>query len=103
MEGKSKLPIIALSLDIAAAVSFLLGIGCFYSVVLMAFGLLFFLLTVILPVVAVITGIAALCLGKKQIGARGVFISVTAIAAPIILVVVLIILFSTGVAVIHWM
>lgn len=102
-EKLSSLPVVALWFDIAAVASFILGLGCFYSVVLMFVGLLLFLATVILPFVAIILAIGALCQGKKNIGTRGIIISLTAIIVPIIVVVVIVVMFSTGVAVIRWM
>ena len=101
--GQSWLPKMALGLDIAAACCFLLGLGCFYTTVIFAFSLLFFLATVALPFGAIIAGICALCLGKKEIGAKGIAMSVAAIVIPVVTIIVLVILFSTGVAYIRWM
>ena len=65
--------------------------------------LILFLITVIAPVVAVGMGIASLCMGKKKIGTAGVVMSSVAIAVPVIFVITVVLLFSTGVAVIRWM
>ncbi len=101
--GQSRLPKIALGFDIAALGCFLLGLGCFYTFILFPLSLLFFLATVVLPFGAIIAGICALCLGKKEIGAKGIAMSVAAIVIPVVTVIVLVILFSTGVAYIRWM
>lgn len=102
-QNNSRLPLIALCLDLAAAGSVALGFLCMYTVVLLWVGLLLFLAAVILPFIAIIVGIGALCLGKAQIGTRGIIMSVTAIALPVAVVLTVVLLFATGVAVIHWM
>lgn len=101
--GQSWLPRLALGLDIAAAVCFLFGLGCFYTVILFPLSLLLFLATVVLPFGAIIAGICALCLGKDKIGVKGIAMSVAAIVIPVVTIIVLVILFSTGVAYIRWM
>lgn len=100
---KSALPALALELDIFAVVCFFLGWGCFYSGVLIAIGVGLFLITAILPFGAIITGICALCSGKKRIGTGGIVCSVIAIALPVLVVLVTVLVFSTGIAVIRWM
>lgn len=100
---KSVLPAIALELDIFAVICFFLGWGCFYSGVLYVVGGFLFLATALLPFGAVITGICALCRGKRRIGTVGIVCSVIAIALPILVVLITVLVFSTGLAVIRWM
>ncbi len=92
--------IAALILDVASPVSFCLGA---WLIRFNFMGLFLFLIAVIAPVVAVGMGIASLCMGKKKIGTAGVVMSSVAIAVPVIFVITVVLLFSTGVAVIRWM
>lgn len=100
---KSVLPAVALELDLFAVISFFLGWGCFYSGVLYVIGGFLFLATALLPFGAVITGICALCRGKRRIGTGGIVCSVIAIALPVLVVLITVLVFSTGLAVIRWM
>lgn len=92
------MPVAALALDLATALFVWLGtldhIGVFNAVFLLA--------TVLSPIAGMIVGV--LSLGKYQkIGKAGLIISIIAILLPVLCVVVIIALFSSGVAVIRFM
>ena len=93
-----RIPIIALSLDGGGALAFLLGLGFMHGTHLFMLSILFYLATVILPIAGIAVGIGALCLPKKDIGRSGFIMAITAIVIPVLVVVILVILFSTGVA-----
>lgn len=95
-----KMPMISLVLDFMPVLLIWLCSVLSWSSVLLIF---LVLLTIFSPVAAIGTGIYSLCLGRKRIGRSGMAISIAAIAIPIIFVVVMVILFSTGVAYIRWM
>ena len=58
--------------------------------------LIILLLLSIFPFAGTIMGIAALCQGKKRIGKAGVIISAIAVAWPLVFVVTVIVLTTTG-------
>lgn len=95
-----RIPITALALDGGGALAFLLGYICIYwfGWLLYMVGLLMFLATVLLPISGIAVGIGALCLPRKDIGRSGFIMAISAIAIPVLVVVILVILFSTGVA-----
>ena len=88
------LPLLALGLDlIPILLVFLssLGLG------LPSFVLLFMVLS---PIVGLITGVISLSRGKERIGIVGKILAITAIALPLILVIIIVIFFigvATGV------
>ena len=105
-KGRGKyLPLLALGLDIAAVAFCFLGMalifaGTFGSIV----ALFCFLLTVASPVYAIITSIIYFCRGNgRKRSVPGIVICVVAILLPIATVIVFVVLFSTGVAVIALM
>lgn len=65
--------------------------------------LLFWLVCPIFGVLSIVMGTSALFQGKEKIGNAGTIKSIIAVVAPVIIVAVIIILFSTGVAVIRFM
>jgi hypothetical protein len=94
MENKRKelgLPILALSLDLAAILLFYL------SMFLYDIAGVLFLFSMLFPIVAVINGVNALRKGKARIGMAGKIIAIIAIAIPL-LVVLYVIMFFVGVA-----
>lgn len=91
-------PIAALGLDAAAPVLVFLGMFVGKFGVFGIVALFLFLFAFISPIVAIIIGIQAICMERKKIGKAGVAISLAAILIPIIFVIVMIILLSTGVA-----
>lgn len=97
---KDLMPYAALGLDLAAVPCALLGMLTHFSV---SVSLILFLFAIVSPFCGIATGIAALCSGKEKIGRVGVALSAAAIALPILFVLVMIVLFGTGVAVIRLM
>ena len=86
-------PAVALALDLACVPLALLGGASMF--VFGALALLFFLAAISAPVAAVILAIYALCSCAKGCKA-GIILSVTAIALPVIAILVAVIGFSTG-------
>jgi len=105
-EGKNKFPpqikypIIALVLDFLPLVFWALMWIMMWWFPLLIIDLL---LMIFSPVAGIGMGIYSLCLGREQIGKSGVALSVIAIALPIVVVTVAILLLSTGVFVIRFM
>ena len=81
------LPLLALGLDLAPVLIVILS-----SIIrgTTAFVLLF---AVLLPVAGLITGIAALTLGKGRIGKPGKVLSIIAISLPLALVIFILVIF----------
>ncbi|MCI9405140.1 MAG: hypothetical protein HFJ22_06945 [Clostridia bacterium] len=99
-----RIPITALALDGGGVLSYFIGLGLMYYVnILYMLSLLFFLATVLLPLSGIAVGIGALCLPRKDIGRSGLIMAISAILLPVLTVIVLVILFSTGVLVITFM
>lgn len=65
--------------------------------------LLFWMVCPIFGVLSIVMGTSALFQGREKIGNAGMIKSVIAVIAPVLIVAVIIILFSTGVAVIRFM
>ena len=97
---KSMMPYAALGLDLAAVPCALLGALTLFSA---PAALILFLFAIVAPICGIGTGIAALSSGKEKIGRTGIAVSVIAIALPILFVLVMAVLFGTGVAVIRLM
>ena len=98
-----RIPITALALDGGGVLSYFIGLGLMYCARFDMLSLLFYLGTVILPIVGLSYGIGALCLPRKDIGRSGLIMAISAILLPVLTVIVLVILFSTGVLVITFM
>ena len=98
-----RIPITALALDGGGVLSYFIGLGLMYCACFYSLSLLFYLGTVILPIVGLSYGIGALCLPRKDIGRSGLVMVISAILLPVLTVIVLVILFSTGVLVITFM
>lgn len=94
------LPFAALLLDIAGA-ALLFG-GMLLFDMLFGIGLLMMFLSLFAPLGGVICGILALA-DRRNIGKGGVAVSIVAIALPVVAVITVILLFSTGVIVIRLM
>ena len=100
------LPFTALGLDLSAAALFFLGTTLIFSgsSFLSFCGMLCYMLTVAAPVGGIVTGVTYLFCDKEAPRSKpGIFLSVLAILLPIATVIVLIVLFGTGVAVISLM
>lgn len=99
---ESKSAAVALCLDVASVLLFAVGRG-FFSIGgnMWGIGLLCSLAAVLLPLGAIVTGIFALF--DKETGKKGKIMAAVAVAVPVVAVVTVILLFSTGVAVIRWM
>lgn len=98
---KNLLSVVALALVLAAPVFF--GLTVIVNNLLGTFEILFLLFTIISPIVGMVLGIVSLSFGKKQTGKDGIIISSIAVALPVVFVLVMILLFKTGVAVISFM
>ena len=87
------LPVIAIILDFSPVLfSFLASLSTMF--------LSLFLISILAPVIGIITGIIALCQGRKRIGIIGTVLAVIAISAPFIFVFAIIMAFRTGALVI---
>lgn len=96
-------PLTALGMDIIApAFLFVVSLLAMY-IGGGGFLLICILLMILSPIAGIVFGIVSLTLGKKEIGKAGVTISVIAIALPVLAVLIMILLFKTGVAVISLM
>ena len=97
-EQGSKLPLLALGLELAAPILILL-----IAMIDVVLAILCLLPAIILPFIGIVVGIQAFVEAKKQSNRLGVFISLVAIVLPIVVVTVSVVMFSTGVWVIRFM
>ena len=82
---KLGLPITALALNVIPYIIFVIEQNVFL-LILIGF----------LPIIGVILGVIALCLGKKRIGKLGVILSIIAVIWPIIFIVTIMLFDYTG-------
>ncbi len=100
---RSVLPIFALAADLACVPLALLGGLAVVSSFFTPLGLLLLLAAIAAPIAGIVIAVAALGQGREKIGAWGVGLSIAAIVLPIVALVTVIALFSTGVFVISLM
>ena len=95
-----KLPLAALLLS--SAVPALSALICFVTMWSVYVSLFFLFITVISPIVGVTLGVVCLC-EKGKVDKKRRILSIIAVAVPVAFVLIMILLFSTGVARISFM